>query len=64
MSQTLSIQHMVGTQLIYFINTSVKASGRREHILYIFFVPLHRASEITHTSPCAEEQLDIYLQQE
>lgn len=37
---------MAGTQLIYFINTSVKALGSRDHILHIFFVPLHRASEI------------------
>ena len=42
---TLCIQHVVGTQLIYFINTSLKASGSRNRILHIFFVPLNRVSK-------------------
>lgn len=57
-----SSQHMIGTLLIHFINTSLKALGTRDQILYIFFVPLNWISEKKNfTFPDTEEQLNIHI---
>lgn len=61
MNETLNSQHMVGPQLTYFINTSLKASGGRDHILYIFFVPLNSLSKKpTHSLVQKSSSVDIY----